>query len=140
MTGNCLKGSRPLLSFDATFDAALDSTKQAEELSHLPLIKELLIHSFATPKTSRKQKPFVDHIMSFTFADGRIWVRNYQIVRKEEDGKESISLVEIGPRFVLNIMRVFDGAFGGRTLYENSEFVSPNTVSSCVIPYSLGPS
>lgn len=36
-----------------------------------------------------------------------------------------ISLVEIGPRFVMNLVRLFDGSFGGSTLYENPGFVSP---------------
>lgn len=37
-----------------------------------------------------------------------------------------MSLVEIGPRFCMNIMRMFQGSFGGPTLYINPEFVSPN--------------
>jgi len=39
-----------------------------------------------------------------------------------------MSLVEIGPRFVLQVMRIFDGSFCGSTLYKNGDFVSPNTV------------
>ena len=31
----------------------------------------------------------------------------------------------MGPRFVLNVMRVFKGSFGGPTLYKNKDFVSP---------------
>ncbi len=37
--------------------------------------------------------------------------------------------VQVGPRFCLNPVRIFDGSFGGRTLYENPEYVSPNAVS-----------
>ena len=33
-----------------------------------------------------------------------------------------MALEEIGPRFVLQIARIFDGSFGGSTIYENSEF------------------
>ena len=71
----------------------------------------------------------------------QIWVRNYQIVEeqpesakeahqaKKEEGKASkTSLVEIGPRFVLNPIRIFKGSFGGPTLYQNPEFISPNTL------------
>ena len=36
------------------------------------------------------------------------------------------SLVEIGPRFVLEPIRIFRGSFGGQTVYKNDEFVSPN--------------
>ena len=35
-------------------------------------------------------------------------------------------MVEIGPRFVLNPIRIFRGSFGGQTLYSNPQFVSPN--------------
>ncbi len=33
-----------------------------------------------------------------------------------------------GPRFVLNLVRIFEGSFGGATLYENPNYVSPNEV------------
>jgi len=42
----------------------------------------------------------------------------------------STSLTEIGPRFVLNPIRIFRGSFGCQSLYQNKEFVSPNTVRS----------
>jgi len=35
-------------------------------------------------------------------------------------------LIEIGPRFVLNPIRIFRGSFGGQTLYVNEDFVNPN--------------
>lgn len=142
-TGNCLKGSRPILSFDASFDAQ----------PHLRLIKELLLAVFGVPKGARKTKPFVDHVMGFTVADGRIWVRCYQIGESEpgkladdeaaaaEDGDKpkakakktgetSLSLVEIGPRFVLTPIIIQESSFGGPIIYENKEFVSPNQVRS----------
>uniref|UniRef100_A0A3Q0SFU2 Ribosome biogenesis protein BRX1 homolog n=1 Tax=Amphilophus citrinellus TaxID=61819 RepID=A0A3Q0SFU2_AMPCI len=110
LTGNCLKGSRPLLSFDPKFDKE----------PHYALLKELFIQTFSTPHYHPKSQPFVDHVFTFTIADNRIWFRNYQII--EEDA----SLVEIGPRFVLNLMKIFQGSFGGPTLYENPDFRSPN--------------
>ncbi len=144
-TGNCLKGSRPILSFDANFDAE----------PHLRVIKELFLHIFGVPKGARKAKPFVDHVMGFTLADGKIWIRNYQInesepskvvpsesadpsSKPEKKSKHSgskaeateISLVEIGPRFVLTPIIIQEGSFGGPILYENKEFVSPNQVRS----------
>merc|ERR1712212_902234 len=51
--------------------------------------------------------------------DGKVWFRNYQIL--EEDG----ALAEIGPRMVLNPIKIFDGAFCGQTLWENSSYVTP---------------
>lgn len=140
-TGNCLKGSRPILSFDATF----------ETQPHLKVIKELFLHTFGVPQGARKSKPFIDHVMAFTVADGKIWVRNYQIseVEKTEkaggEGEEraskhhkskhglndtDINLVEIGPRFVLTPIIIQEGSFGGPIIYENRQFVSPNQVRS----------
>eukprot|EP00118_Oscarella_pearsei_P006623 m.30205 g.30205 ORF g.30205 m.30205 type:complete len:278 (+) comp31317_c0_seq4:30-863(+) len=110
LTGNCLKGSRPLLSFDKKF----------EESSHFALLKELITQIFSTPCYHPKSKPFIDHVFNFSIADNRIWFRNYQIVEETE------SLVEIGPRFVLNLVRIFAGSFGGPTLFENPQYVSPN--------------
>ncbi|CCH42763.1 hypothetical protein BN7_2307 [Wickerhamomyces ciferrii] len=123
-TGNCLKGSRPLLSFDKSFD----------EGAHFNLMKEIFIHTFGVPPGSRKIKPFTDHVMSFSIVDGKIWVRNYQILEKSEDDKKNsdddsdISLVEIGPRFVLTPILILEGSFGGPKIYENKQYVSPNFV------------
>ncbi|XP_065353421.1 ribosome biogenesis protein BRX1 homolog [Cloeon dipterum] len=110
MTGNCLRGSRPFLSFDKTFD----------QHPHYQLLKELFVQVFGTPNHHPKSQPFFDHVLSFTVLDNRIWFRNYQIV--SEDG----SLAEIGPRFVLNPIKIFDGSFGGNTLWENPTYTSPN--------------
>ena len=140
-TGNCLKGSRPILSFDAAFD----------QQPHLTVIKELFLHIFGVPKGARKSKPFVDHVMGFTVADGRIWIRCYQISETEADKQKAlpegdapggdtakktkstdtnVSLVEIGPRFVLTPIVILESSFGGPVIYENKEFVSPNQIRS----------
>lgn len=42
--------------------------------------------------------------------------------------KGDISLVEIGPRFCMSVIRIFEGSFGGPTVFENPEFVHPNYV------------
>ncbi|KAG1684002.1 Ribosome biogenesis protein BRX1 [Nymphon striatum] len=110
MTGNCLKGSRPILSFDKNFD----------KLPHLSLLKEVFVQTFGTPNHHPKSQPFLDHVFSFSYVDNRIWFRNYQIV--EEDA----SLTEIGPRFVLNLIKIFNGSFGGSTQYNNVDFVTPS--------------
>jgi ribosome biogenesis protein BRX1 len=39
-------------------------------------------------------------------------------------------LVEIGPGFVLNPIRIFCGSFGGQTLFQNPDFVLPNKICS----------
>jgi len=73
----------------------------------------------------------------------QIWVRNYQILeetastakeahsqKKLTGHSHSTSLIEIGPRFVLNPIRIFRGSFGGQSIYVNEEFVNPNIVRS----------
>lgn len=124
-TGNCLKGSRPVLSFDHRFDTA----------PQLRLIKELLTQNFGVPPTARKVKPFIDHVMSFSIVDGKIWVRTYEIsnaarnsAEYEEEDQEDLSLVEIGPRFVMTPILILEGSFGGPKIYENKQYVSPNVV------------
>jgi hypothetical protein len=51
--------------------------------------------------------------------------------------EEDASMVEIGPRFVLNLIKIFQGSFGGPTLFENPHFESPNTVIFNLIPSGL---
>lgn len=74
-------------------------------------------------------KPFIDHIISFYFCDNHIWFRNFQIVEKLE-GKKVVEkvLVEIGPRMVLQPVKIFESSFSGKTLYENPMYVSPSVV------------
>jgi ribosome biogenesis protein BRX1 len=52
------------------------------------------------------------------------------LVKKVHGQEEASSLVEIGPRFVMNPIRIFRGSFGGQTLFQNPEFVSPNEIRS----------
>lgn len=126
LTGNCLKGSRPLLVFDKKFDSE----------PHLQLMKEMFTQVFGSPKGHPRVKPFVDHVLSFLIVDGRIWFRNYQATHSGvaegpgKKGKGDLMLVEIGPRFVLNPIKVFGGSFGGVTLWDNPSFVSPNALRS----------
>lgn len=115
-TGNCLRGLRPILSFDKAFESS----------PHLQLSKEMLTQSFGVPPQSRKNKPFIDHVTSFSVVDDKIWIRNYQINEGGED--EELSLIEIGPRLVLTPVVVLEGSFCGPKIYENKQFVSPNVV------------
>ncbi|KAF8637419.1 hypothetical protein AX17_002914 [Amanita inopinata Kibby_2008] len=123
MTGNCLKGSRGLLTFDKQFD----------ETEWGRLTKEVFTHVFGVPSTARKAKPFIDHILTFSILDSKIWFRNFQIIEKDPlqpNGPPQTTLVEIGPRFVLTPIRIFEGAFSGATVFSNPEFVSPSAVRS----------
>ncbi|KAG6464804.1 hypothetical protein O3G_MSEX014743 [Manduca sexta] len=118
MTGNCLRGSRPLLSFDPQF------TKDP----HYGLLKEMLIQIFGVPNHHPKSQPFFDHVYTFMILDNRVWFRNYQIL--SEDG----ALAEIGPRFVLNPVKIFSGSFGGVTLWENPKRIEKKVVYEATKP------
>merc|ERR1712194_724066 len=78
LSGNCLLGSRPLLTFDTSFDAAIQVGAKAGTPKHpeLALLKEMLIQSFGTPRNHPKSKPFHDHVLSFFVSDGNIWARH----------------------------------------------------------------
>jgi len=123
MTGNCLKGSRGIVSFDEAFDATESGR----------LIKEVFTHIFGVPPGARRAKPFIDHVLTFSMLDSKIWFRNFQILEKDPlqpNGPAKMSLVEIGPRFVLTPIRIFEGAFGGATVFSNPEFVPPAAARS----------
>ncbi|KAH9832987.1 ribosome biogenesis protein BRX1 [Rhodofomes roseus] len=125
MTGNCLKGSRGIVSFDKTFD----------ESEWGRLTKEVFTHIFGVPAQARKAKPFIDHILTFTILDNKIWFRNFQIIEKDPlqpNGPPQTTMIEVGPRFVLTPIRIFEGAFSGATVYSNPEFISPAAVRSAL--------
>ncbi|KAH0943656.1 hypothetical protein HID58_003293 [Brassica napus] len=97
-----------------------------------PSVKFLV---FGIPKEHRKSKPYHDHVFAFSIVDDHIWFRNYQISvpHNEADkvargGLDKMTLVEVGPRFCLNPIKIFGGSFGGPTLYENPFYVSPNQI------------
>lgn len=90
--------------------------------------------------------------MGFTIADGKIWIRCFEVretsISKSElrtpsseetekgkraagdKGDTKISLIEIGPRFIITPIVILESSFGGPVIYENKEFVSPNQIRS----------
>jgi ribosome biogenesis protein BRX1 len=66
LTGNCMKGSRPVLTFDESFD----------RVGHLKVLKELFVDVFGTPRGHPKSKPFVDRVMAFYYADKKVRYTN----------------------------------------------------------------
>ena len=116
------------------------------------IFKRGSIQMFGVPPGARRSKPFIDHILSFSTLDGKIWFRNFQvrscpyfhthpkvsstlkgfsqIVEKDPlqpNGPPQMTLVEIGPRFVLTPIRIFEGAFSGATVYSNPGALLLNT-------------
>jgi ribosome biogenesis protein BRX1 len=155
-SGNCLKGGRGIVVFDRSFDEnvtmhGVDKASGGGN-EYRALVREMLRSVFSVPKRGvRGVKPFIDRIIGIFGVDGKIWIRVYEIRESEGDKKDEaedrepaekkekkkkggkdnmpdISLVEIGPRFVLTPIVILEGSFGGPVIYENREFVSPNQV------------
>jgi ribosome biogenesis protein BRX1 len=130
--GNCLKGGRGLVVFDKSFDDELAGQE------YRSLMREMLRGVFCVPpKGTRGMKPFIDRIIGIYGLDGKIWIRVYEIRESAPDktnaepGKGAdVSLVEIGPRFVLTPVVIQEGSFGGPVIFENKQFVSPNQLRS----------
>ncbi|KAH7674089.1 Ribosome biogenesis protein BRX1 protein [Dioscorea alata] len=74
LTGNHLKGSRPILTFSSNFD----------EEPHWKLLKELIM---------------------------QISVPHNEIDKVDRGGLDKMTLVEVGPRFCLNPIKIFGGQF-----------------------------
>merc|ERR1711972_763090 len=105
--------------------------KHFGDISFLKLMKGLITQAFGTPRNHPKSKPFHDHIMCFYWLDRKIWFRHYQIAPDtvgDEDHPEKQTLTEIGPRFVLDPIRVLAGSFSGQTLYANAFYMSPTAL------------
>jgi len=124
LMGNCIKYSRPLLSFDKSFD----------EQEHLKLLKEMFIQTFNSPKGHPKTRPFYDHQISFYNINNQIFIRVFQILNEikekftNSDQEDKIQLLEIGPRFSLNLIRIFSDSLGGKTLYLNKNYIAPGVL------------
>lgn len=115
LSGNCLARSRPLLSFSKEFD----------EITHLKLLKGIFINTIGTPRNHPKSQPFFDHVVCFYYLDKKIWFRHYQIcplTENDENKPDRVSLTEIGPRFVLEVIRIFSSSFSGKAIYANPEY------------------
>jgi ribosome biogenesis protein BRX1 len=82
LTGNCMRGSRPILTFDAAFDTT----------SHLRLLKTIFTDVFGTPRGHPKSKPFVDRVMAFYYADNKVRLCFYFILNKIDRTKEQITM------------------------------------------------
>lgn len=109
--GNCLRASRPILSFDAAF----------LRTPELALAKNLLVDTFNIPKNHPKSMPFFDKVFAFGVSDGRILFRHYELLKKGPKTAEA-ELVEVGPRFALEPVKVLDGFFGGEVVWQNADF------------------
>ena len=115
--GNCLRHSRPILSFGSAFGS--DQPK-------LKLLRQLFVGIFSVPKNHPKSQPFIDKTITFDYINEMIEIRVFQIIQPETINSE-IELVEIGPRMSLEIIQIFDGFLSGEIMINNKNFNSRNT-------------
>jgi len=120
LPGNCMRGTRAILSFDESFD-------KSETLQSM---REMLTMIFQAPATSRNVKPYHDHVFTFSVVDGRVWFRNWEIKEETVDNEVKMNLLEIGPRFVLQPILQLEGAFRGQVKWKNEDYLSPNVIRS----------
>eukprot|EP00798_Chlamydomonas_sp_ICE-L_P021638 gene21638-28647_t len=57
---------------------------------------------------------------------------------KKKPDPSAASLVEVGPRTCMNPIKIFDGSFGGKTLFENTDYISPNAVRAAAKRQAAG--
>lgn len=90
----------------------------------------MLTQTFTTPQYHPKSKAFYDHVYSFLLSEGNlITFRHYQVnYEKTEKQLQHLELIEIGPRFALEPIKIFDGFMGGKTIYANPLYVSANQI------------
>ena len=108
----------------------IGTPRKKQLLSWINYIKIKKLQTFGTPRNHPKSKPFTDHVMSFFYTDQKIWIRHYQIspITESEldlNDPEKQVLTEIGPRLVLDPIRIMDRSFTGQTLYMNPNYNSP---------------
>lgn len=118
-----------MVVFDKSFEDGVEGGAE-----YKLLIREMLRGVFCVPARGvRGMKPFVDRIIGIYGLDGKIWIRVYEVreAEKEKDGqkeKTEVSLVEIGPRFVLTPVLALEGSFGGAVIYKNEQYISGNQI------------
>merc|ERR1719272_63199 len=80
--------------------------------------------TFGSPYGHPKIKPFIDHVFSFFYLDQRIWFRNFQLnfnLINNRKNKSKPILIEIGPRMVLQPLKMLSGSFSGRIFWTNKD-------------------
>jgi Brix domain len=105
----CAQARHNVAHMDAAHPSAHQRAPEHTLAAAAQVMKELLQQVFVTPKGHQKSKPFFDHVISFTYCDNRVWLRNYQVIvalDKKKVTDESVTLVEVGPRATLQPIKV----------------------------------
>uniref|UniRef100_UPI00358E3C6D ribosome production factor 2 homolog n=1 Tax=Myxine glutinosa TaxID=7769 RepID=UPI00358E3C6D len=94
----CMQGMKPLLLFAGEeFESDLEHRR----------LKNMLIDFFRGPSTSAVRLAGLEHALTFTAIDGRIFVRSYRVLLKRSGVKlPRVELEEMGPSLDLTPRRV----------------------------------
>lgn len=106
LTARRVLGVRNLLSFDGSFETCAERR----------VLKALLVRTFSVPDAAAGSRRGlrVKHTIVFSFLDGVIWLRVYRNNTADADGK--VEVEEIGPRLVLEPVRIIASGFAGAIL------------------------
>ncbi|MCO5580079.1 hypothetical protein L7F22_033945 [Adiantum nelumboides] len=120
MTGNCLKGSRPLLSFDKAFD----------QRPHWALLKEMFTQDSTTNQALHRPRRFLLHRRQQDLVPQLSDHRKGPGCGDRQEGEEGrgAHTRRDWATHGSDPIRIFEGSFGGATVYENPEYISPNAV------------
>lgn len=60
------------------------------------------------------------------------------MIEDVEGRKSALQLVEIGPRFVLNPLKIVSGSFEGPVIFKNNSWIDPKVVSlQSIVAHSI---
>jgi ribosome biogenesis protein BRX1 len=110
--GNCCRWSHPLISFDIFF----------KKKPHLNIFKKIITAFFSSKNNDKRVEPFLDHIISLCWLNNKIWFRVYQIIYSKKNKNKNIlidQLVEIGPRIILNILKIWSNIEKKNCIYDS---------------------
>jgi ribosome biogenesis protein BRX1 len=57
---------------------------------------------------------------------------------KKKPDPSAATLVEVGPRFALQPIKIFSGSFGGPVLYDNAAYTPPNLIRRMIKQQKAG--
>lgn len=81
-------------------------------------------HQFLLPFVQILDTPPADAIAATTSSSKKAITEEQAKKLAQKEGAPHLSLSEVGPRFVLNPVKIFEGSFNGACIYENKGILS----------------
>ena len=83
----------------------------------MKVLKEIITQVFSIENCKCPAGDTVDRVLAFTYAEGRIFFRNYSVTGNDLKGFD-----EIGPRFVLTPLKVMVDGMAGTQVFRNGKY------------------